>query len=615
MTSLFPYDKVRSEQDRLMSEIDKTVESGGSCLIHAPTGLGKTAASLAPAIEYALAHDKIVFFLTSRHTQHKIAIDTIREIKEKHGVKVVVSDIIGKQGLCGMKGVESLRSREFADYCRTVREEGSCDFYKQTRSKNSLSPKGQELAARIKNDGPFHAEEVKSECVEKGLCPYEVLMNVSEHANVIVADYYYVFNTSILNLFLGKIGRGLDDCILIIDEGHNLGGRIRELSTSRLTDFVLSRAIKEAEKLEMDTGVLLELGRFLESERLDPGKEVLVKRHALMDVLKKFGEYDDIIELLSDAAEEIKLKKKRSMLASVAAFLAAWKGGDEGFTRILSSKQGKKGYKILSYRCMDPSLYTREIIEGAHASVLMSGTLVPLEMYQDILGFGDDARLLEFDSPFPTENRLNLIIPKTTTRYAKRTDEQFMSIAGICAGITNAIPGNIAIFFPSYLIRDRVLASFQRLSEKTIFSEVSGMQKEEKQEMIESFKSYKKAGAVLTGVASGSFGEGIDLPGDLLKGVVIVGLPLQVPDLETKQLIEYYDLKFSKGWDYGYVLPAITKSLQNAGRCIRSEDDKGIIIFLEERFAWDQYRRCFPKDWKIEVSLDFQNRIRNFLSF
>jgi DNA excision repair protein ERCC-2 len=156
--------------------------------------------------------------------------------------------------------------------------------------------------------------------------------------------------------------------------------------------------------------------------------------------------------------------------------------------------------------------------------------------------------------------------------------------------------------------------TFQRLSEKTIFTEIPNMTKEEKQEMIERFKSYHKKGAVLTGVAAGSFGEGIDLPGDFLRCVVIVGLPLQVPDLEIKELIEYYDRKFGKGWDYGYTLPAITRSLQNAGRCIRSETDKGVIIFLEERFASPRYKKCFPKEWNIIVSTDFQKRIKDFFN-
>ena len=128
------------------------------------------------------------------------------------------------------------------------------------------------------------------------------------------------------------------------------------------------------------------------------------------------------------------------------------------------------------------------------------------------------------------------------------------------------------------------------------------MTKQEKTEFIERFKQYKNTGAVLLGAITGSFGEGVDLPGDLLKGVIIVGLPLQTPDLETKQLIAYYQQKFGKGWDYGYILPAFQKTLQGAGRCIRTETDRGVVVFLDERYAWPMYGRCFPEEYQVHVS-------------
>jgi len=140
------------------------------------------------------------------------------------------------------------------------------------------------------------------------------------------------------------------------------------------------------------------------------------------------------------------------------------------------------------------------------------------------------------------------------------------------------------------------------------------MSKQEKKELLEDFKKNKKDGAVLLAVAAGSYGESIDLPGDLLKAVVVVGLPLQRPDLETKELINYYDMKFSKGWDYGYLFPAFNKCLQNAGRCIRSKDDRGIIVFLDERYSWRNYARCFPQDMEIKVTERYKEIIEYFFS-
>ena len=180
--------------------------------------------------------------------------------------------------------------------------------------------------------------------------------------------------------------------------------------------------------------------------------------------------------------------------------------------------------------------------------------------------------------------------------------------------LVNKIKGNVFVFFSSYKIRDSIYLSFMNECKKTIFLEDSKMSKEQKLEMLERFKKYKKSGAVLLGVTSGSFGEGIDMPGDLLNGVIIVGLPLGVPDLETRELIAYFDKKYKKGWDYGYLFPAFQKTLQNAGRCIRSENDKGVIAFLDERYKWGNYFKCFPKDKNFIVASNHSSYLDVFLA-
>jgi DNA excision repair protein ERCC-2 len=241
----------------------------------------------------------------------------------------------------------------------------------------------------------------------------------------------------------------------------------------------------------------------------------------------------------------------------------------------------------------------------------MSGTLLPTSMYKELLGV-EKCQEVVFKDPFPKGNRLNLIVPKTTTKFTSRSEDQFKDIAKALSEMVNIIPGNIAVFFPSYYLRDMVKKHFDSLSEKTVFSENPELTKEGKQELLDAFKGYKDIGAVLLAAASGSFGEGIDLPGDLLKAVIVVGLPLNTPDLETKELINYFDKKFKKGWDYGYLFPAFNKTLQNAGRCIRSETDKGVIIFLDERYAWPNYKRCFPEDWDLVISTDYKEKIKGF---
>jgi DNA excision repair protein ERCC-2 len=230
-------------------------------------------------------------------------------------------------------------------------------------------------------------------------------------------------------------------------------------------------------------------------------------------------------------------------------------------------------------------------------------------MYKEL--FGIDAEELTLKSPFPQENRMNLIIPKTSTKYESRSQDQYKDIAGIIEDASQLINGCIAIYYPSYYLMSEICKYLDTKVTKTVFTEHPEMSKAEKQEFLQNFASYQKKGAILNAVITGSFAEGIDLPG-VLKAVVIVGLPLQKPDLETKALIEYYDKKFKKGWDYGYLFPAFTKTIQAAGRCIRSETDKGVIIFLDERYTWSNYYRCFPSTWKMRISLLYKDLIRDF---
>ena len=187
----------------------------------------------------------------------------------------------------------------------------------------------------------------------------------------------------------------------------------------------------------------------------------------------------------------------------------------------------------------------------------------------------------------------------------------FKLIAKKCSVFCTAIPGNILILFPSYEIMKVVNESFS-VAGKSVFVEMQGMNKEEKEKMLKKFKEYKNSGAVLLGVAGANFSEGIDLPGDELNGVIIVGLPLSRPDLETKSLIEYYDQRFDKGRDYGYIFPAMKKVVQGAGRCIRSEKDKGVIIFLDERYSLGNYLRCFPKDYNVKITKLPEEHIKKF---
>ena len=614
---LFPHDKVRNIQDSMISDIYSSLNNKKNIILHAPTGIGKTVSALAPCLSFALKKGLTIFFLTSRQTQHKIAVDTLKQIKKKHGNDFVVVDLIGKKWMC-LQEADALQNSDFLEYCKKLRDKDECEFYLNTRKK-SRQPTiiASNKLNELKVLGPMHVQELVEECGKQRLCPYEMASLMAKDAKVIIADYSCIFNPNIRDSLFARTDKKLEESIIIVDEGHNLPARARELLTARISSFMIDKALKEAGKFEYFDALiklknLKEIFEELGSELNFNKEEKFVRKHEFIDNVKESMDYDGLVSDLAFIGDDIRERQKQSYVSSVGKFLEAWLGNDEGFARILTKMSN--GNLILNYKCLDPSLMTMDVIERSYATIMMSGTLIPTAMYGDILGFPKDSVEKIYGNPFPKNNRLCLIIPETTTKFTRRNDEEYKNIANVCNKITSKINGNSILFFPSYDLRDKVYRHFFEACKKKKIIEKQNLSKEEKENILEEFKRNKKEGCVLLAVSTGSFGEGIDLPGDFLKGVVIVGLPLEKPDLETKELIDYYQEKYGKGFEYGYIFPAITKCLQNAGRCIRSETDKGAIIFLDERFAWQNYYKCLPSDMDFKISKNYEERIERFFS-
>jgi len=614
---LFPHDKVRDVQKDMIYDVYNTIKTKKNIIMHAPTGIGKTASALAPALSFAIKNNLTVFFLTSRQTQHKIAVDTLKKIKEKYDNNFGVIDIIGKKWMC-LQEVDALQAGDFVEYCKKVRDRDECEFYLNVRKKSRrLTVEAESKLTKLKSLGPMHVHELMEECKKGKLCGYEMASVMANDAKVIIADYNYIFNSNIRDSLFARTNKKLEGCIIIVDEAHNLPARARELLTAKLSTFIIDNAIKELDKYK-HFDMLVKVKRLKEAfenfgfELNFNKEETFIRKHEFIDRINENCDYDELISGLAFIGDDIREKKKQSYAGSLGSFLEAWLGDDKGFARILSKNFTNQNL-TLNYRCLDPSLITRDVIERSYSTILMSGTLTPTFMYKDILGFSNSIERA-YENPFPKDNRLCMIVPETTTKYSRRNEEEYKKIAKICNKIVNKVNGNVALFFPSYVIRDNVYRYFYEICRKKMFVEKQRLNKEEKEKMLEEFKENKKEGSVLLGVSAGSFGEGIDLPGDFLKGVVIIGLPLEKPDLETKELIDYYQDKYGKGFEYGYVFPAITKTLQNAGRCIRSETDKGIIVFLDERFAWQNYHKCLPEDMDFKISKMYEERIERFFN-
>lgn len=606
----FSHDIIRPSQKELLSLVSGALNKKKNVLVHAPTGLGKTAAVLSPCVELALKRDLTVFFLTARHTQHKIVHETAQKLRKKHNVSFICSSIIGKKSMCAQDNVSNLFSSDFFEYCRSLVEKNKCVFFSNTRGKDNFRAK--KVLSELENLGYFSSEDVINFSLKEQLCPYEISLMLAEKSKVVVCDYSYVFNPFIRNAFFNKTKKRLESAIIIVDEGHNLPSRVRDFLSSRISDRIVNGAFKESEKFAEEVKEHITLIKDLFKNlvlRLGSESEVLVEKDFVVSFIDSFKDFDEFVEDLILAAEFVREHKRSSFIGSIANFLKSWQLGDDSFARFVSRTKEKL---VLNNVCLDPSSLTKDVFDSCFSSVVMSGTLSPLPTFADLLGLkGSVSR--SFSSPFPEKNKKVLIVPSGTTKFVERNEKQFRKLGTLCAAAANSIPGDVMIFFPSYALRDSVEPFFSKLYKKTIFSEVPNLSQEVKDDLLQRFSSYKDSGAAFLCASSGSFGEGVDLPG-VLKGVIVVGLPLDRPDIETKELIRYYDEKFGKGWDYGYVLPAMTKTIQNAGRCIRSETDKGVLVFIDERFVWPRYKKYFPPDWDVRVVLDFVPVIEDFFN-
>lgn len=598
---LFPFQEVREKQDDLISEAETAIKEGRSLVAHAPTGLGKTAATLTPALEYAKENNKKVFFLTPRHSQHEIAVETVKQMQDRHSVEITVIDLIGKKWLCNIDGVQEMTSGDFMDYCQTLRDEERCDFYTAMYDMDEHKLKGKAKDKLNELEGkPMHSEEFKS--ATPHFCPYYLMMELARRSDLIIADYFHIFHPGVRESIFERAGCDIEDAIIIVDEAHNLPSRTRSLFSYSMSVPQIDRAITEAEKFgfyeaEERLERLRSAVRSLAADKFSSGShEEKLEKKDLKQVVSNFRDYEEFVVDLETIASEVRDEKERSYCGGVAEFLDQWQGEDNGFFRVIRRKRSSSGnrYIEIRYTCLDPQVSTKEPLNDCHASILMSGTLTPQSMYVDLLGLKPDTITAAYNSPFPDDNQLNLLVPTVTTKYSERDDSMYQKYAWYIAKSIEEVPGNAGAFFPSYSMMHKVKERLEEATDRRILTEQRDMNKEEKRAMLKDFASEKDNGALLLGVVAGSFGEGVDYPGDILKAVFIAGLPLQRPDLETKGLINFYDYKFNKGWDYGYSYPAMNRAIQAAGRCIRSKNDEGVIVYMDERYDWSNYRKVFP---------------------
>ncbi|MGB9719131.1 MAG: ATP-dependent DNA helicase [Candidatus Anstonellales archaeon] len=601
----FRHEKLRKYQDALVNDVYEAIEEKMHLLAHAPVGLGKTDAVLSPALTYALENNLDVFFLTPKISQHKIALDVVKGIEEKYGIKIPVADVVGRRHMCIHPALEELDQDSFYQACEKMRKKELCPYYEKSRGYTKVQQqKAGELFKKLFCNACSHLEIMEMGKKHEA-CPYEWTLELAKKARVIVADYFHLTIPGVRQLFLLKTKKSLEKSIIIVDEAHNLPKRVRDQLSTTINSFTMMRVDKEMKQLGLESAKMEktfnEWGRETAKER----KEMLVEKEMLNSFITHYNmkgeEMADYFETIG--LEWVERTTRKSYCLKLAKFLKNWQGEEISAVRILRKKDG---YFSLSKKFLDPSVSTSELGK-AHSLIMMSGTLLPLEMYRDVLGLEEKRTVMkQYSSPFSKGNKVNIIVEGVTTKYSRRNFEEYEKFAERIDNIARATPGGTAVFFASYKVMNNVLPLIKT---RPVFAQRERMRP---REVYEIFKRFSEEGGLLCAVQGGSLSEGIDYNKGQIKTVVVAGIALEEMGLEIEALIDYYQDKFGKGWEYGYIYPAIMKAMQAGGRAIRKHTDRAAIVYMDERFKWKNYKKLFPADENFVISSEPEKYVEKF---
>ncbi len=617
----------RGSQQEIMEAVASAIHEGKRLYVQAPTGSGKTLATLYPALRAVGSGEasRIAFLTAKTMTRGPVleAIDLLRQQDFAANVLVVTA----RDKICPIRANArggQVRSRPLASLCNPV----ECPL-----ARGHYDSVNNALYEAISSHDLLDASSIKEVAASHHVCPYELQRDAARWADVIVCDYHYAFAPS-----AGLLGAADEpesgNTVFLVDEAHNLVERMREMYSAELTVSEL----KELERL-LRAHDIPELRKALhavvsafptwrmalpegahQSSRgrgSRPSYQAVRISDAFEDTLATLVErIDKDLELLSPfagnaqenwgrtgspngATVEVFLALRDTGLR-IRAFLGALQRSESGYATFLGRTEN--GGRRLKVYCVDPHHDLDERLERAKAAVFFSGTLLPMEYHQKLLAAQEKDASLYVLSSFDNHRRQVLIGSDVSARFSQRGPELYGRIATYLMALTRTRPGNYLAFLPSYAMMEEVSKALNPLEDTgtTFIQQRPSMRENEREQFVAKFRETRTAGKSLLGlcVLGGIFGESIDLPGESLVGVVVVGTGMPRATSEREVIRDYFDAKMGKGFAYAYTYPGLNKVLQAAGRLIRTEKDHGTVLLLDDRFLDKELQRAFPREWK-----------------
>lgn len=577
----FPFDDPRHGQEELIDDVGSCVESGNTFLVQAPTGLGKTLGVMYPTLKSSMSRGSQMIYVTPKNSQHAVARDAVQRMQAQ-GSKIKALVLTAKSKMC-MKD-ETICNPEYCEFAK--------DYYKKV-DENDLVKKA--ARGNVLDRHSFVKLAKKYE-----VCPFELSLDTIKHADVVVGDYNYVFSpTNIMGRFSRQLTGAMDKPDLVIDEAHNLPSRAcgyysAALTVNQLQEFEKKFQFLPAQVSFPARAAARDAIRLIQSHKPDssgrPDCEITINRISFIELMARVSElaarYMEGLAIPSGTDPVLEFFRTLDSFVS-----SLHNSTNSEFASLYQSTAGG----TIKLVCCDPSEMLKDSYRTVRSVVGFSATLKPFEYYGDLMGL-DLAKVAtkEFTSPFPKENRKLLVIPQISTKYVDR-QRNYGKIADAVSRITSLKKGNYVVFFPSFDFMHKVKPLVN-----TFGFEVLVQQREMTQLMTETYLNQMRAAndpVILFAVQGGVFSEGVDYPGDMLIGTIIVGPALPTYDYERETLMRYFEKKYGNGNAYACIYPAMTKVVQSAGRVIRSQSERGLIVLLGKRFIEKDYVVAMPSDW------------------
>jgi Rad3-related DNA helicase len=590
----FPYPEIRAGQNEFIRHAYRVLARGGRLFAGAPTGTGKTVSALFPALR-ALGDGRFdkIFYFTPKATIAEAVRDCL-ELMAKGGALVRAVILTAKEKAC-KNGLLCRRSRKL------------CPVSRENKLPEAL------LALYKEEHTVVDLKTVQRIAEQYGLCPYELSLAYAELCDVVVCDFNHLFDPSVyIRRFFSSRGR----YSFLIDEAHNLAERVREaysmeLSADDIAEPSLScllgelsatkKAALSASELFYDTllpYVKEEIREGREGEKLGAQNLSTVpeRLYTLFDELLAIAENEYILSLsASDNEAYDRSAYLRAYIRSIRAFCELISGFDDSFKLFIFYKNGKISAKIF---CLDTGRIIARRLSLGHSALLFSATLQPIDYYRETLGGERSDEVLTVESPFDPDQLAVRIIDSVSTRYSER-DDTLLGVVRAIAATVSAKRGHYIVFSPSFAYSEALHRVFsEKYPKLNILLQKKDMSLREREEFLSKLSSTDAGYQIAFCVMGGIYSEGIDLAGDRLIGAIIVGIGLPSLSYEREAIAEYYAERYDGGKEFAYVYPGMNRVFQAAGRVIRREDDRGIIVMIDDRFRDPIYKKSLPHLWR-----------------